>query len=150
MFAWILIFVSGDLSSLATAKHPVHFVTEDGNLSPSAFIPFCEFGGNTSAMGVKIDMFDVPVCSVFQAKILNDQLCYEVDLDRFANENNIDRDLELGFSFILDYNEDRQVTLDSDIFEENHFGLASGIVESDHDHQAFIYLDTIGEFKWVR
>ena len=31
-----------------------------------------------SAMGVKIDKFDVPVCNSFQAKILNDQLCYEV------------------------------------------------------------------------
>ena len=61
MFAWILIFVSGDFSSLATAKHPVHFVTEYGKLSPSAFIPFCEFGGNMTAMGLNTELFDVRV-----------------------------------------------------------------------------------------
>ena len=30
-------------------------------------------------MGVKIDQFDVPVCNSFEATVLNDQLCYEVD-----------------------------------------------------------------------
>ena len=42
-----------------------------------------------SAMGVKIDQFDVPVCNSFQAKVLNDQLCYEVDLSRFSDKENI-------------------------------------------------------------
>ena len=71
---------------IRVSNHPVHFVTNGGELSPSAFIPFCEFGGNMSAMGVKIDQFDVPVCNSFQAKVLNDQLCYEVDLNRFTNK----------------------------------------------------------------
>ena len=63
-----------------------------------------------SAMGIKIEKFDVPVCNSFQAKILNDQLCYEVDLNRFADKNNIDKQIDLGFNFIMDYNEDRQLT----------------------------------------
>ena len=37
-----------------------------------------------SAMGIMLDLFDVPVCNSFQARILNDQLCYEVDLNPFA------------------------------------------------------------------
>ena len=53
----MLLFRAWDLSSLATAKHPVHFVTDDGKLSPSAFIPFCEFGGDDSIMGRKIGAF---------------------------------------------------------------------------------------------
>ena len=62
-----------------------------------------------SAMGVKIDKFDVPVCNSFQAKILNDQLCYQVDLNRFSDKHDKDKELKLGFHFILDYNEDRQI-----------------------------------------
>ena len=62
-----------------------------------------------SAMGVKIDKFDVPVCNSFQAKILNDQLCYEVDLSRFADADNLGSQLKLGFNIIMDYNEDRQI-----------------------------------------
>ena len=62
-------------------------------------------------VGIKIDQFDVPVCNSFQAKILNDQLCYEVDLNKFSIKDNIDNELKLGFAFLMDYNEDRQVTL---------------------------------------
>ena len=60
-------------------NHPVHIQMEDGILSPTALIPFCEFGGNMSVMGVKIDQFDVPVCKSFRPKIIQDQLCYTVD-----------------------------------------------------------------------
>ena len=48
-----------------------------------------------SAMGVKIDKFDVPVCNSFQAKILNDQLCYEVNLNNFSDTSNIENELKL-------------------------------------------------------
>ena len=90
-----------------------------------------------SAMGIKIEQFDVPVCNSFQAKILNDQLCYEVDLSKFSNKGNIERELKLGFNFIMDYNEDRQIILDENITNEES--------ESDKNNHAFIYLDTIGE-----
>ena len=111
---------------------------------PSAFIPFCDFGGNMSAMGVMIDQFDVPVCNSFQAKILNDQLCYKVDLNKFSYKNNLKNELNLGFNFLMDYNEDRQV-----IFEQNtskaKLGLAKSVASSDQNKHAFVYLDTIGK-----
>ena len=126
--------------------HPVHIMTKENSLSPSAFIPFCDFGGNMSSMGVKIDQFDVPVCNCFQAKILNDQLCYEVDLKSLSNRNNINRELKSGFNFIMDYNEDRQVTLDkqSSHTETEDKSLASKIKETDDNLHAFIYLNTVG------
>ena len=57
-------------------------------------------------MGIKIDQFDDPVCNSFQAKIQNDQLCYEVDLNKYVNEQNTNKALKSGFRFILDYNKD--------------------------------------------
>ena len=96
-----------------------------------------------SAMGVKIDQFDVPVCNSFQAKILNDQLCYEVDLNRFSNQENIDNELKLGFNFLMDYNEDRQVTFDQNTLRKKH-SLARSVAETDQDQHAFVYLNTIG------
>ena len=125
-------------------NHPVHIMTHNNKLSPSAFIPFCEFGGNMSSVGVKIKQFAVPVCNSFQAKILNDQLCYEVDLKKFSDGNNNRKKLKLGFSFILDYNEDKQVTLD----QENNsleLGLTNSFDESEENNHATVYLDTIGE-----
>ena len=115
-------------------------------MAPSAFIPFCEFGGNMSSMGVKIDQFNFPVCNSFRAKIYNDQLCYEVDLNKFSIKNNIENELKLGFAFIMDYNEDRQVTFDQDFVEDlasNH-GLVLSIDKSNNDKNAMIYLNTIG------
>ena len=96
------------------------------------------------AMGTNIDEFDVPVCNTFQAKVLNDQLCYEVDLKKFSDENSILKELKLGLSFLLDYNEDRQVTLN----QENNsleLGLASSFDESEENSHAIVYLDTIGK-----
>ena len=68
---------------IKVTNHPVHIKEKDGQLSPTALIPFCEFGGNISTMGVKIDQFKVPFCNSFKAKTLNDELCYEVDLNNY-------------------------------------------------------------------
>ena len=124
-------------------------ITADKLLSPSAFIPFCAFGGNMSAVGQKIQEFDIPVCTTFQAKILNDQLCYEVDLNKISNNDNIHNELQLGLTFIMDYNEDRQITFDQIIDKASKIGFASSTEESDKNQQAFIYLNTIGRYNFV-
>ena len=99
-----------------------------------------------SALGVKIKQFDVPVCNCFQERILNDQLCYEVDLNWFITEGNKESQLNLGFNFLMDYNGDRQVTFHKNISEEK-FGLVSrlGRSVSDQNNNAFVYLHTIGK-----
>ena len=38
------------------SHHPVHILDADAELSPSSFIPFCEFGSN-KRMGMKNDKF---------------------------------------------------------------------------------------------
>ena len=101
-----------------------------------------------SAMGLKIAQFDVPVCNSFQAKILNDQLCYEVDLNTFSNKSNIKNELDLGFSIIMDYNEDRQVRIE-DVHtkrKEAKTSFVRRIDESDSADGAYIYLNTIGTY----
>ena len=136
-------FIHLDLTSV---RHPVHIVTKDNKISPTAFIPFCEFGGNMSAVGVTIDQFDIPVCNSFEGKIINDQLCYEVDLNRFSNKDNIIEELKTGFAFIMDYNEDRQVTFNQDSEKVIDKGLVSRIDGAERDSQhAFVYLSTIGK-----
>ena len=125
-------------------NHPVHLLTKNKTISPSAFVPFCMFGGNMSSVGVKITKFDVPVCNSFEAKLLNDQLCYEVDLNRFSNKDNIEKELNTGFIFMMDYNEDRQITFDEDYKEEDDFTFSSHFVKSDYEQHATIHLDTIG------
>ena len=71
-----------------------------------------------SAMGVKIDHFDVPVCNSFQAKVLNDQLCYEVDPNKFKNFSTVDElRKRLELKIYVDINEDRQAAFKDSIFK---------------------------------
>ena len=94
-------------------------------------------------MGVRIDQFDVPVCNSFQAKMLKDQICYEVDPNQFKTHS-IENDLELGLAFFMDYNEDRQVSFyESSIVVKNE-SLGSKFDGFNDDENAFIYLNTIG------
>ena len=90
----------------------MHLYDASGDLSPSAFIPFCDFGSGSSisAMGNMTDIYEIPICKSFQAKILNDQLCYQVDLEKYKSNDNVANDLKSGLVLFLDYNEDKKAT----------------------------------------
>ena len=44
-------------------------------------------------MGKKIDKFSLPVCNSFKAKILNDQLCYELDVNEVIDKDILVKDI---------------------------------------------------------
>ena len=92
------------------SNHPVH-MRDNGQWSPSAFIPFCDFGGDMMVLGIKVDNFSVPVCNSFKARVLNDQLCYEVDVNEIISESFSAKDLKLGLVLLIDENMDRQYDL---------------------------------------
>ena len=90
-------------------NHPVHIFDKNGFLSPTAFIPFCSFGGDMKKMGATNEQYDVPVCNSFKSKIRNNQLCYQVDLVDYKDTNNIENQLKEGLVLVVDYNEERQM-----------------------------------------
>ena len=91
-------------------NHPVHIYTEDGEKSQSAFIPFCGYGGNFSALGsVKYKDLNSPFCNSFRPSFVKDQLCYEVDVKEYLDKDTISKDLSSGLIFLMDYNEDREL-----------------------------------------
>ena len=92
-----------------TSSNPVHILEETGEVSPSAFIPFCSFGGNMSLLGRKVEGFQDPVCNAFTGKIVNNQLCYEVDLNRFRDQVDWEESLQSGLSLVIDTNEEYDV-----------------------------------------
>ena len=101
------------------SNHPIHIITEDKKPSPSAFIPFCAYGRNTLMMGHRVKHFHTPVCNSFKAKIFNNQLCYEVDVNRMVSRQNLTKEqeqesLKIGLTFLMDYNEDRQLYSDNE------------------------------------
>ena len=121
-------------------NHPVHILDDNNNLSPSAFIPFCSFGESMESMGIYMDGFDDPICKSFKAKVHNDQLCYEVDLETFKNKENLVRQLKYGLIMILDYNEENQFIVDK---EKNNKKYENKFV-GEEENSVNIYLNTIG------
>ena len=89
-------------------NHPVHVVynNDDSFPSPTALIPFCEFGGNMSIMGVKIDELAYPVCSSFRPKRVKDQLCFMVNPNEYKGK--VSEMGELSLNLAIDFNEDRE------------------------------------------
>ena len=107
-------------------NHPVHMIDSSGSLSPSAFIPFCSFGGDFDALGTNYSNFKVPICNSFQATIKDEQICYDLHLEKYKNELDLVKQLQEGLELYLDYNEDKQLT-----------------VENKKENAAHVYIDTI-------
>ena len=84
-----------------------HIINDENGMTNSAMIPFCEFGGHMSVMGIKMDQFDVPVCNSFRPIIVLDQLCYQVDPNEYKDKIDLKGDLSLAL--FINYNEDRQM-----------------------------------------
>ena len=81
----------------------------------------------------------MPVCSSFKPKILNDQLCYETDSLKGSEQ-----DLKRGLILLLDYNEDRQVSSESQsVKEENN--LYAKFIKTKKEDKTMINLNTIGK-----
>ena len=87
------------------------------------------------SVGVQLPGFDKPVCNSFEAVVRDDQLCYEVDLERYKDKFNIKSQLERGLAFVMDYNEDRQV-----FFKDG---------SKSNEKHARIFIDTIGTVRIV-
>ena len=98
-----------------------------------------------SSLGSLIGKYDIPVCKGFKPKVRNDQLCYEVDLDKYKSRDNIEKDLKSGLVFFMDYNEDRQVTLEKNTPTFYHARFVDKVEKSKDNENAVIYLNTIGK-----
>ena len=117
-----------------------------GKMSPSSFIPFCDFGGNMSVMGKKIDQFEIPVCDKFKPKILNDRLCFQVDVNEFTDQIDKQKAMKKGLIFFMDYNEDRMITeRGNDIQAALTNDLYDVQKKVDRKEDALIYIETIGK-----
>ena len=98
------------------------------------------------SMGIRIEQFKHPVCNSFQPIIRNDQLCYQVDLNRFRNEAKVEQQLKKGLVLLLDFNEDRQLKVDSHLMS-NMSNKKKSVFTSDAENSVQIHLETISEIK---
>ena len=120
-------------------NHPVHILNDEGNFSPSSFVPFCSFGGEF--LGKKIDGFEIPVCDIFKPRNYLDQLCYETNLQglKDSNSQKLAKQLKTGLTLVFDYNEERQ----SYKFTSKNQSYAMKPPYQNDDSSFSVYLDAI-------
>ena len=87
--------------------------------------------------------FEVPVCNIFLAKVFNDQVCYEMDLNLFKDEDDIENQLKDGITLILDPNEERQFEKNS-INEESEMEIRN-YFHNAKDNSVQVHLESIGK-----
>ena len=68
--------------------HPVHLTPDkEGNLPPSALVPFCSYQGESSLLGRQLpQMENLTVCDKFRPTILEGQLCYSLDIAKLVEK----------------------------------------------------------------
>ena len=123
------------MESHKVSNHPVHLVDNNGNLFPTALIPFCSYSNSMSVMGEKISQFDAPVCNSFKPKIIKDQLCYEVDPNMYRDKVLSDK---LSITLFINHNEDRHFPE-----QENNIGKDEEDLLDVNDSEYFINVGTI-------
>ena len=121
------------------SNHPAHILNENGEVSPSSFIPFCSFG--EEFIGIEMTEFNIPVCDIFKPRNYLDQLCYETDLQdlKDSNRQKIVPQLKMGLTLLLDYNEERQ----SYNFNGRNKSHTVKAPYHNDDHSFSLYLDAI-------
>ena len=113
-------------------------------MNPSAFIPYCAIGGNMSMIGKQVENFTYPVCTHFEPTILYGQRCYRLNLDTV--EYTVRQGQEGGVSFIMDYNEERNLRFSEDNIEKSNTLVGGAEVASDKSRKAMIYIETLKPF----
>ena len=144
--------LSAEISDQKNIHHPVHLIDEQGHLSPSALIPFCDFGGEVSWVGKKVSEFELSVCNSFRKTLLKGQLCYTLDVNQLRREKFSSEDFRLGLTLLLDYNEDRMISNNtyagtgSGQQDDSENNLVKNIVDFEELHKAYINIETLSMF----
>ena len=85
-----------------------------------------------SFMGIKVGNFQIPFCTGFEEKIINDKLCYTIDLNKKRRKEQVD---DLTLRLFISYNEDRQLDTLIDLKKDS----------DDLVSDEFVLIETIGK-----
>ena len=119
-------------------------------LSPSAFIPFCQFGEDTSLLGITNPNFKFPICNSFKPKILENQLCYQIDLNEIK-KNLSEKYLSVALThtgLILGIDPNPELNTVRNVDVQLKHTLLNYIYEADtSDSEALIHIGTLVPLK---
>ena len=99
------LFVSGEASeNITRGIHSPHLRSSQGQLLPSALIPFCALNSDLGVLGNPLNLTEklrLPVCNKFLPVVLEGQLCYSIYLDQVKTSPSKENQTH-GLTMILD------------------------------------------------
>ena len=92
------------------SNHPVSIYDKQGQIQPSALIPFCSFRSNMTGMSVPNMTF--PLCDIFEPTVYDGRLCYQTDIKQIFGHRAV-KGKENGLMFLIDVNTERSLNTES-------------------------------------
>ena len=124
----------------------MHLLDDNENLSPSAFIPFCSFQGSPDLLSRDFDNLSLPVCSSFKKKLLDGQLCYQIDVNTLINETSATGLQKGGLALLVDDNAEYDLTTFGRTPEEDVFDdFTEEFFETEESEKIMIHIETISK-----
>ena len=103
------------------SQHPVHLTPDkEGNLPPSALVPFCSYQRNSNLLGQQRPELDnLTICDKFEPTILEGRLCYSLNIAKLV-KNPTKSGKANGLFLLVDPNpfQLKSTEKDSDIAEQ--------------------------------
>ena len=119
-------------------NHPHHLTLSEVS---SAFIPFCAYGSNLTALGVPHPNLTMNMCNSFKPTLLNGDLCYTLD-SNLKSKGGMDG----GLVLLLDYNTEKSI-LTEDLIQNNEDSTLLKYKTEDSITSARIYIPTLAPFS---
>ena len=88
MYLKALSFAESEGVTRDMALHPVHMIPDkEGQLPPSALVPFCFYQGDDNMLGERRPELDnMTMCNKFQPTILDGQRCHSLDITKLEKK----------------------------------------------------------------
>ena len=99
-----------------------------------------------SIMGSMVDGLRLPVCDKFERKIIEDRICYQIDVNEFSENVDKKKFINDGLLLVLDYNEEKMLSRKKMATRETATGLSDIRSSKNSDEEeSLVYVETLGE-----
>ena len=125
-------FVSDGISQELSLQPAQLTPDKEGNLPPSALVPFCSYQGESKLLGRELPQYNITVCDKFQPAIFDGQLCYMLDIANIVMTSKYPS--KSGKSYGL------RLLLDPNPFQLDHAG------ENDNGQDFKVIIHTLAQY----
>ena len=129
------------------ASQPVEMYDKPGELSPSAFVPFCAFG--TELLGPTVQNMSTPVCNIFDPTVVEGRLCYQTNVEKLTTQHD-SHGKKSGLILFIDTNKEKSIKISkrqkaARKSSLKRIGIGNDLSSS--ENQVSIHIETLARFK---